>query len=124
MLRKVMGENPVKNASDVPKANAALRLLIYGLAGAAIYMFMRQVFPQPPPSSVLQPPLDPHGSVLLTINLRILKIINSWYVIFPWFLANVYLAASRRGRLDARLYAFLAGYTLPFITFHWILRWF
>jgi hypothetical protein len=113
----------LKQTGTTTQLNGGLRNLIVGAAGALTYLVWRQITPTPGRGSVLQPAFEPGGPGLPGLASRYVHLINSPYVVLPVFLLWIALAISKRNDRKSWLYAFLAGYLLPFILLHWVLDW-
>lgn len=99
-------------------------MFLFVVAGALLASAMLLLIPQPHGSSVLEP--NPYSDVPGRVGEYqrfLLHLFDSPYVILPWFLVITFLAVSRRGKPKAWVYGFLAGFSLPSIIFHYLLRW-
>ena len=94
------------------------------VAGALLASVMLLIIPQRRGPSVLEP--DPFSDVpgpMGEYQRFLVHLLDSPYVILPWFLVITFLAVSRRNKPKAWVYGFLAGFSLPSIIFHFLLRW-
>jgi hypothetical protein len=110
--------------SHGPPTGSALRMFLVAVAGALLASVMLLIIPRPHGSSVLDP--NPYSHVpgpLGEFQRFLLQLFDSPYVILPWFLVITFLAVSRRNKPKAWVYGFLAGFSLPSIIFHYLLRW-
>jgi hypothetical protein len=116
-------EEDLKDATSAKQLNGTVRNLIAGAAGALTYFVLPMLFPSPSRRSVLQPNIDPDTPGIIGMQYRLLHLLNASYVILPVFLVWIYLAISRRDERKSWIYAFLSGYSLPFIILYWVLKW-
>jgi hypothetical protein len=126
-LRKYAAEpsdyENLKEGANAKRVNGGLRNLVVGAAGALVYLVLRQITPSPARGSVLRPTFEPDGSGLPGLASRYMHLINSPYVVLPFFLIWIALAIFKRDDQKSWIYAFLAGYIFPFIILHWALDW-
>ena len=104
-----------------------LRQLIFVLLGVIVYFVLFAVMPKPVRWSVLEPDLPELGvkaPLPLVWLFRGAELIRSPYVQVFAFLMLLFLAVYRRDRQKSWIYAFLVGFGLPAILFHFVLRWF
>jgi hypothetical protein len=121
--RKASSQERKTRAAIPMPISGALRIFLVGAAGALISLVISSLIPAPRPPSVLEPTLTPESPDLVGYMFRLQHFLFGPYVIFPWFLAMVYLAISKREQPKSWTYALLAGLSFPGIIFHYVLHW-
>jgi hypothetical protein len=98
---------------------STLKLILTAAAGAAIYLLLRLVIPVPAPQSVLAPNAIPEVPNPVGFLFRIHRLLfETFWLQLVYFAMFVLLAVAKRAQPMARVYAFIAGYALPYIVFH------
>lgn len=107
-----------------PGLGSALRMFLFAVAGALLSSVMLMIIPQRHGPSVLDPnPFSDVPGAIGKYQRLLLHLFDNPYVILPWFLVITFLAVSRHNKPKAWVYGFLAGFSLPSIIFHYLLRW-
>jgi hypothetical protein len=99
------------------------RQVILALLGATAFFTQWAVTPEPISRSVLQPNPPMKGPMLVVWLLRLAEFIHGPYVAIPGFLMFLLMAVCQRDRKMSWIYAFIAGYSFPWILFRWVLHW-
>jgi hypothetical protein len=103
---------------------SALRMFLFAVAGALVASVILMIIPQRHGPSVLDPnPFSDVPGPIGKYQRFLFHLLDSPYVILPWFLVITFLAVSRRNKPKAWVYGFLAGFSLPSIIFHYLLHW-
>jgi hypothetical protein len=104
--------------------SSILRQASFVLLGSVAFLILYAVTPKPVPRSVLVPDSGIEGPHPVAWLFRIAEIYKSPYFQVGAFLLFLFLAVYQRNQERSWIYAFLVGFDLPSILFHWILRWF
>jgi hypothetical protein len=100
-------------------AGSVLKLLLLAAAGAAAYLLLRLIIPAHAHQSVLAPSGTPEGPILVRFLFRVRHLLfESFWLQLMYFAWFVFLSVAKRAQPMARVYAFIAGYALPYIIFH------
>ncbi|HEY2646979.1 MAG TPA: hypothetical protein VGI34_08380 [Candidatus Acidoferrales bacterium] len=113
----------VKNGIHLAQFNAGVRNFIVGASGTLTYFVYAVLVPSPSRTSVLQPAVDTDGPRVFAVQYRLMRLLNSPYILLPLFCIWIYLAISRRADRKSWIYAFLSGYLFPYLVFGWLLGW-
>jgi hypothetical protein len=110
---------------DVPTPiSGALRMLLAATAGTLASVLLFLISPAPIRPSVLQS--DPYRDMpgLIGQILRLEQLIySSPYFVLPVVMVFGFLAITRRDQKKSWIYAFLVGYSLPSLLFHFVFHW-
>ena len=107
------------NGDTHKDSGSVLKLLLLAAAGADTYLLLRLIIPAPAPQSIFAPSGTPEGPNLVRFLFRVRRLLfeSFWLqlIYFAWF---VFLSVGKRTQPMARVYAFIAGYALPYIILH------
>jgi hypothetical protein len=116
----IQQEHGPAKASVVKDRSPIMKLLAAGVVGALIPIFFHFAFRNPIPRSQFEHPFGPKSPKLMVPLEIYLHVINSLPFILVFSVSFILLAAFRRNRPNAWIFAFLAGVSMPYILFHWL----
>jgi hypothetical protein len=96
-----------------------LKLVVVAVAGAFLSI-LSQILVPPASQHLSAPPVPTQGPQLVRILFRVTTLFSRFEIQLAFFVVLVFLAVYRWRRRDAWVFAFLTGFSLPYIMLRWL----